>query len=514
MEFAYIFLVCCSLVVLFTVFFHAKRNQSVAGSKAFLWQIVLVSVWAIGSLMELFSATEQGMLFWRNIQQIGVFLLPVACVYFAVEYARYNWKKKYLSLLLAVPIVALVLIFTDSATHIMRYDYVVSYSPLFGKALSVRSTPIGMMLVAYNYILAFASLAILYVFSRQIARNMRRQALYILFAIALIFLFGLLKTAFLEGTNINIPIVVFYVPGSLILYFNLYKNNLFYVSPIARDKVFDVLEQGILVTDCAGTLVDKNPFGISLIDSLFDIREELAGKKLQEVFSKYPQWVEFTQRNMAGELEVEINDGCPHFIHISVYPLQSAKGSPVGSVSIMRDITTVRLQEFALIKKAERDSLTGLLNRNGLMDAFEKILADSAGLEERVSVIMMDLDNFKSINDTFGHDSGDRVMIALADLLRGVLRQKDAIGRLGGDEFVAILPGVSRTEAKDIAHRILAVAGNKAVDIAEGTSIRFTLSMGICDNTDVKRADDLLQCADKAMYMAKNNSRNCCMVWE
>lgn len=514
MEFAYIFIVCCSLVVLFTIFYHAKKNQSVAGSKAFLWQIVFVSVWAIGSLMELLSATEQGMLFWRNIQQIGIFLLPVACVSFAVEYARYNWKKKYLSLLLAVPIVALALIFTDSSTHIMRFGYIVSYSPLFGKALSVRSTPIGMAFVAYNYVLAVVSLVILSLFSRQIAKNMRRQVLYILFAMALIFLSGLLKTAFLEGTNINIPIVLFYVPGSLILYFNLYKNSLFYVSPIARDKVFDVIEQGILVTDCAGTVVDRNPFGASLLGTLFGIREELGGKKLKEVLGKYPQWVEFAQNNVAGELELEINDGRPHFIHVSVYPLQSAKGSPLGSVSIMRDITTARLQEFALIKKAERDSLTGLLNRNGLMDAFEKILADSQGMAEHVSVIMMDLDNFKRINDTFGHDSGDRVIAALAELLKGVLRQKDAIGRLGGDEFVAVLPGVSKAEARDIANRVLKVAGNKTVDVAEGTSIRFTLSIGICDNTDGKQADELLQCADKAMYMAKNNGRNCCIVWE
>lgn len=129
-------------------------------------------------------------------------------------------------------------------------------------------------------------------------------------------------------------------------------------------------------------------------------------------------------------------------------------------------------------------------------------------------MLMMDLDNFKGINDTFGHDGGDRVIIALADLLKEVLRQKDAIGRLGGDEFVAILPGVNRTEAKVIAHRILTVAEKKDVDIMEGTSIRFTLSIGICDNTNVKWAEDILKCADKAMYMAKNKNRNCCVVWE
>lgn len=514
MVFAYIFTVCCSLVVLFAIFIYAGRNRSIAGSKAFLWQIIFVTIWALGSLVEMLSPTEQDMLFWRNVEQIGVFLLPVTCVFFAVEYSRFNWQKKYLMLLLIVPVTALVLIFTDSSTHIMRYGYVISSNPLFGKALSVRSTPVGMAFVAYNFVLAFVSLVILFMFSRQVARNMRRQVNYVLLAMSLIFLFGLLKTSFLEGTKVNIPIVVLYLPGSLILYYNLYRNNFFYVSPIARDKVFDVIEQGIVVTDSSGTIVDKNPYAVYLLGTLFGIREELAGKKLEEVFREYPKWIEFAKNNTAGELEAELNYVSPRFIHIWVYPLQSNKGLPVGSVAIIRDITATRLQEFALIKKAEMDSLTGLLNRSGFMDAFEKILTGSAVKGESVSVIMMDLDKFKDINDTFGHNGGDKVIITLAQLLRGVLRQKDAIGRIGGDEFAAVLPGVSKTDAMYIAHRILKAAEKKGVCFDDGTRIYFTLSIGICDNTDIKLPEDMLKCADKAMYTAKKTMRNCCVVWE
>lgn len=148
-----------------------------------------------------------------------------------MDYAGYDRIKKFLPLLLIIPITAIVLIFTDSSTHIMRNGYIVSYSPLFGKALSVQQTNIGMVFVAYNYILAFFSLAILYVFSRQISKNMRRQAILVLLAISSIFLFGLLKTAFLEGTRVNVPIVTLYLPGGLILYYNLYKNNFFFAFP-------------------------------------------------------------------------------------------------------------------------------------------------------------------------------------------------------------------------------------------------------------------------------------------
>lgn len=514
MELSYIFIVGCSVAVLFAVFIYARRNYSVAGTKAFLWQIVFVTIWSVGALLELLAPTEQSMLFWRNIEQIGIFLLPVACVYFSVEYARYDWLKKYLPYLLIVPFAAIALIFTDSATHIMRHDYIVSSNPFFGKALSVHVTSVGMLFVSYNYILAFGSLVILYIFSRQVARSMKRQVIFVLCAIGLIFLFGLLKSAFLEGTSINIPIVTLYLPGSLILAYNLYRHNFFYVSPIARDKVFDVIEQGIIVTDGSGLIVDKNPFAVRLLNSYFGVQEETVGKKIGEAFGAYPTWVEFTQNSVIGELEVEQHDDSPHYIHIKVYPLQSQRGTLIGSVTIMRDITAVRLQELALKQKAEMDGLTGLLNRDAFMCAFTLVLEESSTMGENVSVLMIDIDKFKEINDTFGHESGDRVIASLADLLRGVLRRKDIIGRIGGDEFAAVLPGVNRIEAMEIAQRILKITEESVVQLEEAKVIGFTMSIGICDNEVIAKAENMLKCADKAMYSAKNNKRNCCVTWE
>lgn len=297
----YILIVGCSLALLFTVLINAARNFNVAGSKAFLLQIVLVTIWSVGALMEMFSPTEHGMLFWRNIEQIGVFLLPVACVYFAVDYARYDRMKKYLPLLMIITVAVIVLIFMDSSTHILRTGYILSYSPLFGKALSVHLTNVGNAVVAYNYTIAFVSLVILFVFSRRITRNLRRQVLLILFATGVVFLLGFLKTVFLEGTGINIPIVTISLPGGLILYFNLYRNNFFRVSPIARDKVFDVMDLGIVVTDNLGMIADMNPYAEQLLSLIFEIREKPTGKKMGEVFGEYPDWVELTQNGTDGD---------------------------------------------------------------------------------------------------------------------------------------------------------------------------------------------------------------------
>ena len=460
------------------------------------------------------SSTEQEMLFWRNVEQIGVFLLPVACVYFAVDYARYERLKKYLPLLLIVPVAAIILIFTDSSTHIMRTGYIVSYSPLFGKALSVQQTSIGVAFVAYNYLLVFLALVILFIFSRQVTGKLRRQVLLVMFATGLVFLLGFFKTAFLEGTRVNLPIVVTYLPGALILFFNLYQNAFFRVSPIARDKVFDVIEMGIIVTDASGVIADVNPCALQICAESFGIAENIPGKKLESVFFAFDNWVDLVRTKTAGELELHLNCAKSKYIALRVYPLQAQNGSTIGSVTILRDITVLRMQEFALKAKAETDSLTGLLNRECLMTEFAAILNECEKTGAVVSVLMMDLDKFKTINDTHGHDAGDRVIQAFAGLLKDVLRSEDAVARLGGDEFAAVLPGASRKEAAAIAERILSTAKNRVVKLDRETSVALTLSIGICDSAAASTEEEMLKLADRAMYMAKNDLGHRFVVWE
>lgn len=514
MELAFIFIVGASLAFFFVVVVYALKNHSVAGSKPFILQIIFVTIWSLGSLLEMLSSTEQEMLFWRNFEQIGVFLLPVACVYFAVDYARYDRLKRYLPLLLIIPVAAILLIFTDSTTHIMRTGYTISHSPLFGKALSVRQTNIGVAFVAYNYLLAFLSLVILFVFSRQVAKKLRRQVLLVLFATGLVFVLGFFKTAFLEGTSVNFPIVTIYLPGALILFYNLYKNAFFRVSPIARDKVFDVIEMGIIVTDDSGVIADINPYAVQICANSFGVSGTLPGKKLEDVFGGYGGWTELIRTKTAGEQELHLNFLEDKYIAVRVYPLQAQNKSTIGSVTILRDITVLRMQEFALKAKAETDSLTGLMNRECLMEVFARVLRESAKLSGMVSVLMMDLDKFKMVNDTYGHDAGDRVIQAFAELLKDVLRAEDAVARIGGDEFAAVLPGVSRREAAAIASRILSAAGSRFVTIDAEESISLSLSIGICDSASAAGGEEMLKFADRAMYLAKNDLGNRCAVWE
>jgi len=506
MSLVFVFVVGSSLALLLTVMIYALRNLDIAGSRAYVLQIIFVSIWSLGSLFEMFAGTEQQMLFWRNFEQIGVFLLPVACVYFAIEYAGYDRLKKYIPLLTIIPFIAILLIFTDTQTHLMRTGYTIIHNQLFGNALSVQQTLLGVLLVSYNYILVFLALVILFVFSRQVAKRQRSQVLLVLFATALVFILAFFKTAFLEGTRINLPIVTIYLPGSLILFYNLYKNKFFQLSPIAREKVFDVVDIGVVVTHSNKDITDFNPAAQAILRDKMNIQEPLLGMNLGLFEAQFPDWTELLKTCSNGNLEIEIQNGETFFIEIRVYPLQTNSGRSIGAVSLLRDVTQLRKQESALRTRAETDFLTSLMNRDSFLKEFDSIMRQNSATEIPISVLMMDMDKFKLINDTYGHDVGDHVLKSISDVLRATLRQGDAIARIGGDEFAAVLPNVDRQGAAEIAERIIQTAGEKRILIDAQTSVPLKLSIGICTNSAAISAEEMLKQADKAMYLAKGKA--------
>jgi diguanylate cyclase (GGDEF)-like protein len=165
----------------------------------------------------------------------------------------------------------------------------------------------------------------------------------------------------------------------------------------------------------------------------------------------------------------------------------------------------------ALATQARTDSLTGLANRR----AFDERLADEAERANRhtraLSVMLVDVDHFKTINDRFGHATGDRVLVNLADSLRSVMRSGDLLARIGGDEMAMILPDCSTEQAALVAQRMLAAIG---ADSSLARRHGVTLSAGVAGLAAGQSADDLLRCADQALYAAKDDGRNQVAIYE
>ena len=172
-----------------------------------------------------------------------------------------------------------------------------------------------------------------------------------------------------------------------------------------------------------------------------------------------------------------------------------------------------RQEELAFL--ATHDPLTGLPNRTLILDRIEQMLVRGRRSQAPVAALFIDLDNFKGINDTLGHGAGDRLLKAVAERLRGAIRDTDALGRLGGDEFVVIAEGMSLAAGPElIAERLLeALAPPFKLDESESTRLAVTASVGIAMG-DRPSAEDFLRDADIAMYRAKWDGRNRFVVFE
>ena len=208
------------------------------------------------------------------------------------------------------------------------------------------------------------------------------------------------------------------------------------------------------------------------------------------------------------EQDVVFDDGSIRHLIGNAAPLRDSNGKVHGAVGTFIDITTRRNMEEQIRRMAHFDSLTNLPNRILLMDRLEQALAISQRNHSKTSVIFMDLDHFKEINDSLGHHVGDMLLQQVAERISGALREVDTVSRLGGDEFVVVLPELRHTEdARTIAQKLL-----NALDediFISGDKLRVSPSLGISIYPDhASDASALIRLADKAMYHSKQAGRN------
>ncbi len=160
-------------------------------------------------------------------------------------------------------------------------------------------------------------------------------------------------------------------------------------------------------------------------------------------------------------------------------------------------------------KLATTDSLTGLYNKRYFMETLTKLFKTTLRYSTPVSLIMVDIDNFKNINDRFGHQAGDRALKEISALLLKSLREIDIPARYGGDEIAIILPETEIEQAFFVAKRIKRLVESISIDIEE-ENITLKASFGIssCPNPAIKTVEDMISAADTALYRAKRNGKN------
>ena len=200
-------------------------------------------------------------------------------------------------------------------------------------------------------------------------------------------------------------------------------------------------------------------------------------------------------------------DGTPVWVNISVSTMRDANGNQ-RFISVVEDISRRKSAEEALLRVINHDALTGLPNRVLLQDRLERAIAHAHRAGTQVAVMFIDLDRFKHVNDTLGHDAGDQLIVEIARRLSGTLRESDTVARQGGDEFVVVLPELgSESDASRVARKLLDNLFQPL--LLCGQEVFPTGSIGIAmyprDGAD---SATLLKCADSAMYGSKGGGGN------
>jgi diguanylate cyclase (GGDEF)-like protein len=161
-----------------------------------------------------------------------------------------------------------------------------------------------------------------------------------------------------------------------------------------------------------------------------------------------------------------------------------------------------------LARQARTDGLTGLANRRRFFELAEAELARAERYRSKLSVLMIDIDHFKEVNDAYGHSTGDQVLRELGALCTGVLREVDTVGRVGGEEFAILLPETDLAAAREVAERLRAAVAAHRVQRPEGLPVAITVSIGVAASEPGRNLDTLMSRSDSALYEAKRSGRN------
>lgn len=274
-------------------------------------------------------------------------------------------------------------------------------------------------------------------------------------------------------------------------------------------EAIDSLPIGITLSDTSGKIIYSNPTE-ALMHGYFV--EELIGRDAGE-FAAPSMRKPFVPTNLET-LEVwkreSINvrkDGSEFPVQLTSIAVRSI-GRCLGIVTTCEDISEKKESERLIYQLAHLDSLTGLPNRRLLQDRLNHALALARREEGRVCLAYMDLDNFKYINDTRGHDFGDKLLQAVAGRLSAIMRESDTLARLGGDEFVVVLMSVKGQESFTTAAQRLISVFHSPFDI-EGRQVYTSASIGMAIFPDNGNdGEQLLKCADTAMYRVKQEGRS------
>jgi diguanylate cyclase (GGDEF)-like protein/PAS domain S-box-containing protein len=462
--------------------------------------LLAAAVWSVAYALELVASGDSRVL-WGAVKFIGTTLLPPAWLIFALQYAGRlaRPRRRLLAALAVEPALVLSLLAYSPTRSLIR-----SYP---AEQLRARLPTVHLGVVywghfVYTSALVLAASAILLLTLMRMSRLYWRQSLVLGVAICLPLIANVMSSLDVAPFSQFNATPVAVSLSALTLVLGVLRYQLLDLRPVARTLVVETMRDAVVVADAQGHVVDVNPAAQQLLGIPAGA---LIGRPVDALFGDHGTpgvRGQMPPRELLPEVPDRTGD-----LELVVTPLIDQRGATAGRVLVFRDVSERKELERNLRRLAYTDALTGLPNRTLFYDRLKQGLAIASRRDSPLAVFFLDLDRFKVINDSLGHDVGDRVLISVARRLGTCLRDEDTLARLGGDEFAVLLPEVNGANGSSaVADRLLrALAAPQLID---GHELTVGASIGIAlfpqNASDVQ---SLLRSADAAMYSAKARGR-------
>lgn len=493
----YVIYLIFAIIVSTFINIYAWRNSQTRGSRAFMAANFISILWMFGDVVSKLSVTFAGKWTGESLRYLGIVLLPVSLLVFTYNYCGKNLSRNQIAVLLIIPFVSWLMMLTNSWHYLFFQSIEINAQNLLKTKYGVYFWAVHL---SYSYILLLMVLGkTLMEFSRA-SRHYRKQISLLFISFCIPFLINIIGVFKLFGdvsyTPLSIPIFF------LVVAYAVFKHQFLGSNPIAYETVFQTIRDGVLILDQNDIIRDINP---AAAKGLAKKTSDIIGVHVREAFLEWQSAVDLydTKPLELGEIEVSLF-GKTRYLAIDSTPLASASGNFKGRIITIRDITDHHNHQLSLEAMAFHDPLTRLANRRKFQEEVERAIEKADEKNESLAILYFDLNRFKVVNDTLGHEAGDELLKYVAARIASVLRKPDVLARLGGDEFGLLLHKCDEHGVELVVERILDNV-TRPFRIGEDTLIA-DLSIGAAFYPkNGKTLAELLRFADAEMYRAKQN---------
>ena len=476
---------------------YAWRHRETRGSRAFMAACSAAILWMVSDVIGRTSETYDGQWFAEIIRYLGVSVLPVTLFIFIRQYCGKEISSRNIKWLLLIPVVSWLMVISNPLHHLFFKSLTVGVNTTmkgeYGNYFWFVHLPYSYMLMLIGFWTVLMELS-------RASRHYRKQILFLLASLCIPFLFNVIGV-------FNLIEDFRYTPLSFPIFFSImayaiYRHQFLGSNPIGYEAVFKTIRDGVLILDRYDVIRDINP---AAAKGLKKEPAQVIGTFVREAFENWDPAVKLYDQNPVklGEIEVSLF-GSTRFLSIESTPLITSNRVYEGRIVTIRDITDKHQHQLSLEALAFHDPLTRVANRRKFQEEVERAIEKADELNQPFALLFFDLNRFKVVNDTFGHDVGDELLKYVAARVASILRKPDILARLGGDEFGLLLHNCNEDGVDLVVERMLDNV-QRPFKVGENNLVA-DLSIGAAYYPqNGKNLTELLRHADSAMYQAKQN---------